>query len=738
LKLSPAEQEVTVSKEPINGVSFSQFRATVRGSIVCLESCGAIHLTLTSRMRSDDKQITQAKPSGKSASFEFRNVMPGKYKVTLTKEEWCWKEKSGVEFDVLDKDVTSPQFTQTGYLLSCSLSHDITLNFAHETQETNVGSFNLTKGVNKFCLAQPGLYKLAPESCHMFEQSEYKYDTANPTILTMTAAKHKLEGVIVTQTRQNDIMVTIKSSVEGEAPIVVGPLADDQPPSSKSKSKSAKEKKTQAEASGTFTYRFTYWARSGEKLEVTPSSSELLFYPSVAEATVQGDKCPGEILNFEGRQGVFIEGSVQPALSGVLVTIDSETYPDRKVTIQTNEDGGYRVGPLHGDTEYTVEAEKEGYVLTPIDNKHGHFKAFKLGEIIVKVYGEKDDQLPGVFLSLSGGTNYRSNKLTLDDGSMTFSSLSPGQYFLRPMMKEYNFNPASQMIDVLEGSTVNLDIRGNRVAFSCYGSVTSLNGEPEPGVVVEAVGVGSESCHLLQEDSKTEQDGSYRIRGLKPECEYEVKLKTGDANQHIERSAPKSRTLKVEEQDLTDVNIIAFRRMNQLDLSGNVITSQEYLSSLKIHLHKESNPDVNIHTVSLGSTSFFYLPSLTIDYQKYVVRLDSSLSRVSFDYSLSEITFVANSSYRHFTFSFDPVRKQVDQELNQGSFLILPLTLLVIIAGYHYQKILPLLSQGSVAVQNILNKGPSTGSHQNTSAPIEINPELLSDAPSKKKKIRKT
>ena len=47
--------------------------------------------------------------------------------VTLTKEEWCWKEKSGVEFDVLDKDVTSPQFTQTGYLLSCSLSHDITL-----------------------------------------------------------------------------------------------------------------------------------------------------------------------------------------------------------------------------------------------------------------------------------------------------------------------------------------------------------------------------------------------------------------------------------------------------------------------------------------------------------------------------------------------------------------------------------------------------------------------------------
>ena len=49
---------------------------------------------------------------------------------------------------------------------------------------------------------------------------------------------------------------------------------------------------------------------------------------------------------------------------------------------------------------------------------------------------------------------------------------------------------------------------------SCYGKVTSLNGEPEPGVVVEAVGEGPD-CQQYQEEAKTEQDGSYRIRGLK-------------------------------------------------------------------------------------------------------------------------------------------------------------------------------------------------------------------------------
>lgn len=42
--------------------------------------------------------------------------------------------------------------------------------------------------------------------------------------------------------------------------------------------------------------------------------------------------------------------------------------------------------------------------------------------------------------------------------------------------------------------------------------MSSLNGEPEPGVVVEAISVSGDVKY--QEESKTEQDGTYRIRGL--------------------------------------------------------------------------------------------------------------------------------------------------------------------------------------------------------------------------------
>ena len=112
-------------------------------------------------------------------------------------EEWCWEEKPK-EIEVVDQNLSGVSFRQSGYILSCHLSHDITLvcasfpiqndrnvlffssvnkNFAQENKPGNVGSFNLTKGINKFCLKDPGVYKLTPVSCHQFEQETYTYDT---------------------------------------------------------------------------------------------------------------------------------------------------------------------------------------------------------------------------------------------------------------------------------------------------------------------------------------------------------------------------------------------------------------------------------------------------------------------------------------------------------------------------------------------------------------------------------
>lgn len=104
--------------------------------------------------------------------------------------------------------------------------------------------------------------------------------------------------------------------------------------------------------------------------------------------------------------------------------------------------------------------------------------------------------------------------MTSDHGKLIFNSLSPGEYYLRPMMKEYRFEPPSKMINVAEGATVMVNLFGNRVAFSAYGSVTSLNGESEAGLLVEAQ--GQADCSNLQEEATTEENGTFRIRGLQP------------------------------------------------------------------------------------------------------------------------------------------------------------------------------------------------------------------------------
>ena len=162
----------------------------------------------------------------------------------------------------------------------------------------------------------------------------------------------------------------------------------------------------------------------------------------------------------------------------------------------------------------SVTAEKEGFVITGPDADQV-FLAHKLAQVIVQVSDNADGaSLQGVLLSLSGGESYRRNSVTNEEGSLIFNSLSPGEYFLRPMMKEYRFDPPFKMITVAEGASINVKLSGTRVAFSAYGTVTSLNGQPEPGVIVEAQ--GQSECNNLQEEAITEDNGNFRIRGLEP------------------------------------------------------------------------------------------------------------------------------------------------------------------------------------------------------------------------------
>lgn len=56
--------------------------------------------------------------------------------------------------------------------------------------------------------------------------------------------------------------------------------------------------------------------------------------------------------------------------------------------------------------------------------------------------------------------------MSLSINSLFYASLqSPGQYYFKPMMKEFRFEPSSQMIEVQEGQNLKIRITGYRTAY---------------------------------------------------------------------------------------------------------------------------------------------------------------------------------------------------------------------------------------------------------------------------------
>lgn len=719
LALQPQALDVSLVDRPLTDLLFTQFMASVSGKVYCLASCDDLSVTLQPVSRQGERKTVALSGSSDILSFSFDDVLPGKYKVSIPHEEWCWKHKS-MEVEVLDSDVLGVEFRQIGYILRCSLSHAITLEFFQDgSKPENVGVYNLSKGVNRFCLSKPGVYKVTPRSCHQFEQDFYTYDTSAPSILTLTAVRHHMTGLITTD-KILDVTVTIKSSIESEPALVLGPLrsleeqrqeqqlqeiqlrrqererrAAEEDGGARDDSPPIQEKAD--ELTGPFHYEFSYWARAGEKITVTPSSKELLFYPPEVEATITGESCPGRLVDIAGRAGLFLEGKVSPELQGVEISITERGAAAPLITVATNEMGAYRVGPLHSDRQYNISASKEGFVLSPVEGTQGDFKAFALAGVTFKIKSEDGLPLSGVLLSLSGG-QFRSNLLTQDTGLLTFNNLSPGQYYFKPMMKEFRFEPVSQMITVEEGQNLSIDIAGIKTAYSCYGAVQSLSGDPERDVAVEALGQGE--CSLYSEDTVTDEEGRFRLRGLLPSCKYLIQLRP-EGNDHIERALPQHRAVEVGSSDIEGVNILAFRQINQFDLSGNVHTSPEHLATLSVKLYKSDNLDNPINSVSLGQSLFFNFPPLDRDGESYVLMLYSTLSRSQFDFTLPQVTFTSNGYHKHITLTFNPSRKVPDQDVAQGSYIALPLTLLLLLAAYNHEKVIPLLLQLVNRIQGV-------------------------------------
>ncbi|XP_008559484.1 nodal modulator 3 [Microplitis demolitor] len=669
LQFFPVQQNIEVSSKPINSINFLQLKATLVGSVECLKNSDCNKASITLKVL--DGVTVQTIPI-KNGRYEFTEILPGHYEVLIDTDVFCWENPSH-RISVTSERAEIPVFKQTGFSVTFISSHDSAVEFIDPVKGKKV-ALTLPLGSTRHCVSSPGEYKFIPKSCHIYAKDSYTWDTKTQAPIILSSTEHRHRGKILSKAGVDNVKVKIESG--GEL-TTIGPL---------------KYTKT----GDSYRYNFDFNANTDTTYVITPISDILLFNPSSLKVIGSND-CNNEVATLIGDLGKIVSGKVSPALEGVTIQIYGKDKSSPVHTLVTQKDGAYRIGPLDGTIEYTVTAEKVGYAISGPD-ANGVFAAHKLAEIIVEVTDQADDApLQGVLLSLSGGQSYRKNSITSEQGQLSFNSLSPGEYYLRPMMKEYRFDPPFKMISVAEGATLRIKLSGNRVAFSAYGVITSLNGEAESGLIVEAQGQGE--CSNLQEEATTEETGSFRIRGLQPTCMYIIRLKSNiEANAHIQRVSPSSIAVQATE-DITKLRFIAFHPISRTDVSVRVFSDPEHYRTLKVKLCREDQPDSPIHTAKIDpqqSSKFtthsnpgflIHLPSLQSNGRKYFVQLDTSLSSAMYKYNIIPNYFEANTSFKAITLNFNAERKVDQSEMNQSSLLALPFIMMIALGFLNRDKL---------------------------------------------------
>lgn len=113
---------------------------------------------------------------------------------------------------------------------------------------------------------------------------------------------------------------------------------------------------------------------------------------------------------------------------------------------------------------------QEGFIFKALGG--GKFAAQQLASIKVSLSGTPRVKPRGesisalsVLLSLTGDGSFVRNAPVRPGDNHTFLGLNPGSYFLRPLLKEYQFEPPTHAVDLQSGEQLTVHFSATRVAY---------------------------------------------------------------------------------------------------------------------------------------------------------------------------------------------------------------------------------------------------------------------------------
>nr|CDS27016.1 nodal modulator 1 [Hymenolepis microstoma] len=445
---------------------------------------------------------------------------------------------------------------------------------------------------------------------------------------------------------------------------------------------------------------------------------------------------------FSMKSGFFFTGSVQPAVENALVTVFANTSvvlsPSLEVTSKmtklfseqelnsaspkpgftlasralTNAQGTFRIGPFYfekldisSNSLLTVSIQKPGFEFikkTPTDLLN--FKAIKLALVEIRVVSEESRKpLPDTLVSIIGSV-YRDSGTTDSMGFVRYIGLPPGEYYMQPMLKEYEFfvlkeskgpleHPMEHPLSVVDGESMSVELVGRRVAYSAFGEVTSLFGHPEDGVLIQAKLLSLEEmktyadhsvlpiqdaeavltcqAHSKEtalvhpvEQSYTDNHGFFKILGLLPGCPYLVSASRREnaSDYQVRQAFPASIICKPLRADVHNIRFFLKPRVSMGMVSATVATDSKYLPELSLVIRSTSQPQNPLIRHSFASSLFFSLLGSDVENLiggTYLIQLEAESKQAQgqkkliqkYEFSVDKTSFGA---HQHFAFAYSP------------------------------------------------------------------------------------
>lgn len=389
-------------------------------------------------------------------AFSFSSVLPGKYRLVISKSDFCWQETERL-IEIKSQNMKDIEFLQTGYALQYDAEKEVEVKI-------NDKVVLFKEGKNAHCLAAKGVYQLTPVGCYEFAEATMTYNTNAPRVIKLVPQKYLIQGILTTTDNslsgiQKHVKIAVKTT---------------------DASGKVSEEEIRVDADRTQGgYTFQFFSKGHVTVQITPyvklqgdsAEANILFYPKVHKLAVTDHCVLGkQAVTFVVNKGLIIRGKITPPVANIVITA-TDTQDNSVVASTTStESGEYKLGPLYDDKKYIVTAHKEGYRVTKDADSPYNFVAEQLSYLSIKVSEVDGTPLSGVIFDLShSARTYRNNTRTDDEGKASFEQLISGDYYLKPLLKEYRFAPEQMALKVIQGKRLTVEFKAHRVAFSAYG-----------------------------------------------------------------------------------------------------------------------------------------------------------------------------------------------------------------------------------------------------------------------------